>query len=86
MFSYTSQLFLPSLEGDMEKRSQFMVWTLFTLSYGFYLYIKTMLNWTHVAAATLKALFSLVCFLTWVNDTAEEVTSKSFSANVNFIL
>ena len=39
-----------------------------------------MLNWTHVAAATLKALFSLVCFLTWVNDTAEEVTSKSFSA------
>ena len=45
-----------------------------------------MLNWTHVAAATLKALFSLVCFLTWVNDTAEEVTSKSFSANVNFIL
>ena len=37
-----------------------------------------MLNWTHVAAATLKALFSLVCFLTWVNDTAEEVTSKSF--------
>ena len=36
-----------------------------------------MLNWTHVAAATLKALFSLVCFLTWVNDTAEEVTSKS---------
>ena len=36
-----------------------------------------MLNWTHVAAATLKALFSLVCFLTWVNDTAEEVTSES---------
>ena len=31
-----------------------------------------------MAAATLKALFSLVCFLTWVNDTAEEVTSKSF--------
>jgi len=26
VFSYTSQLFLPSLEGDMEKRSQFMVW------------------------------------------------------------
>ena len=25
VFSYTSQLFLPSLEGDMEKRSQFMV-------------------------------------------------------------
>ena len=39
--------------------------------------VKTMLNWTHVAAATLKALFSLVCFLTWVNDTAEEVTSKT---------
>ena len=27
VFSYTSQLFLPSLEGDMEKRSQFMVST-----------------------------------------------------------
>ena len=29
VFSYTSQLFLPSLEGDMEKRSQFMVSNIF---------------------------------------------------------
>lgn len=35
-----------------------------------------MLNWTHASAALLKALFSLVCFLTWVNHTNEEVTSK----------
>ena len=33
MFSYTSQLFLPSLEGDMEKRSQFMVWKIIILLY-----------------------------------------------------
>ena len=43
VFSYTSQLFLPSLEGDMEKRSQFMVWKIITyivvrtLQYSLYL-------------------------------------------------
>ena len=37
-----------------------------------------MLNWTHFAASASKALFSLVCFLTWVSQTEEEVTSTYF--------
>ncbi|CAG5102293.1 Oidioi.mRNA.OKI2018_I69.chr1.g233.t1.cds [Oikopleura dioica] len=60
VFSYTSQLFLPSLEGDMEKRGDF----------------KKMLNFTHLAAAAAKAIFALVCFLTWVENTEEEVTNN----------
>ena len=36
VFSYTSQLFLPSLEGDMEKRSQFMVWKIIILLHKLY--------------------------------------------------
>ena len=35
-----------------------------------------MLNWTHLSAACAKAIFALVCFLTWVENTEEEVTSK----------
>jgi len=34
-----------------------------------------MLNWTHLSAAAAKAIFALVCFLTWVDNTEEEVTS-----------
>ncbi|CBY37358.1 unnamed protein product [Oikopleura dioica] len=60
VFSYTSQLFLPSLEGDMERRGDF----------------KKMLNWTHLSAAAAKAIFALVCFLTWVDNTEEEVTNN----------
>ena len=45
VFSYTSQLFLPSLEGDMEKRSQFMVWKIIIFLYKLYkiVYIKLIL-------------------------------------------
>ena len=44
IFSYTSQIFLPTLEGNLVDRSQF----------------KTMLHWTHIAAAVFKALFSYI--------------------------
>ncbi|CBY15593.1 unnamed protein product [Oikopleura dioica] len=73
VFSYTSQLFLPSLEGDMERRGDF----------------KKMLNWTHLSAAAAKAIFALVCFLTWVDNTEEEVTNnlpRGLRTIVNFSL
>ncbi|KAK7907205.1 hypothetical protein WMY93_015817 [Mugilogobius chulae] len=44
IFSYTSQIFLPSLEGSMEDRGQFNV----------------MLGWTHGAACAMKTLFALL--------------------------
>lgn len=44
IFSYTSQIFLPTLEGNLVDRSQF----------------TTMLHWTHVAAAVFKSLFSYI--------------------------
>ena len=45
-----------------------------------------MLNWTHASAALLKALFSLVCFLTWVNHTNEEVTSKKMINLIHYLI
>ena len=44
IFSYTSQIFLPPLEGSMENRGQF----------------NTMLGWTHGAACIMKTAFSLL--------------------------
>lgn len=44
IFSYTSQIFLPTLEGNLVDRSQF----------------TTMLHWTHIAAALFKSLFSYI--------------------------
>lgn len=44
IFSYTSQIFLPPLEGSMEDRGQF----------------DTMLGWTHGAACVMKTTFSLL--------------------------
>lgn len=44
IFSYTSQIFLPPLEGSMEDRGQF----------------DAMLGWTHGAACIMKTLFSLL--------------------------
>ena len=49
VFSYTSQIFLPTLEGNMLDKSKF----------------HCMLNWSHVAAAIFKALFGYVGFLTF---------------------
>lgn len=44
IFSYTSQIFLPPLEGSMEDRGQF----------------NAMLGWTHGAACIMKTMFSLL--------------------------
>jgi vesicular inhibitory amino acid transporter len=49
VFSYTSQIFLPTLEGNMLDKSKF----------------HCMLNWSHIAAAIFKALFGYVGFVTF---------------------
>ena len=49
VFSYTSQIFLPTLEGNMLDKSKF----------------HCMLNWSHIAAAIFKAGFGYVGFLTF---------------------
>ena len=63
MFSYTSQLFLPSLEGDMEKRSQFMVWTLFNLSNGFYLVYLDDVELDTCSSSNFKSIVFIGLFL-----------------------
>ncbi|KAG5279460.1 hypothetical protein AALO_G00078020 [Alosa alosa] len=60
VFSYTSQIFLPSLEGNMQKPSEF----------------HCMMDWTHIAACVLKGLFALVAYLTWADDTKEVITDN----------
>ena len=73
VFSYTSQIFLPTLEGNMIDKSKF----------------HCMLNWSHVAAAVFKALFGYIGFLTFQEDTQEEVVNNlhpGFKTLVNLIL
>lgn len=73
VFSYTSQIFLPSLEENMIDKGKF----------------HCMLNWSHVAAAVFKALFGYVGFLTFQEDTQEEVVNNlqpTFKTIVNLIL
>lgn len=74
VFSYTSQIFLPTLEGNMIDRSKF----------------EWMLDWSHIAAAVFKALFGYLCFLTFQNDTQQVITnnlhSSGFKGLVNFFL
>uniref|UniRef100_A0A3Q1J886 Vesicular inhibitory amino acid transporter n=1 Tax=Anabas testudineus TaxID=64144 RepID=A0A3Q1J886_ANATE len=60
IFSYTSQIFLPHLEGSMEDRGKFDV----------------MLGWTHAAACIMKTMFSLLAVLTWGKDTSEVITDN----------
>ncbi|XP_035236901.1 vesicular inhibitory amino acid transporter-like [Anguilla rostrata] len=73
VFSYTSQIFLPSLEGNMQKPSEF----------------HCMMNWTHIAACILKGLFALVAYLTWADTTKEVITDNlpsTIRAVVNLFL
>ncbi|XP_036758187.1 vesicular inhibitory amino acid transporter isoform X1 [Manis pentadactyla] len=73
VFSYTSQIFLPSLEGNMQQPSEF----------------HCMMNWTHIAACVLKGLFALVAYLTWADETKEVITDNlpgSIRAVVNIFL
>ncbi|XP_006815008.1 vesicular inhibitory amino acid transporter-like [Saccoglossus kowalevskii] len=74
VFSYTSQIFLPSLEGNMEDKHNF----------------NKMMHWTHGLAGLFKALFGYVGFLTWGWATKEVITdnlpSDVFRAIVNIFL
>ena len=49
VFSYTSQIFVCTLEGNMLDRSKF----------------HCMLNWSHIAAAVFKAAFGYIGFVTF---------------------
>ncbi|XP_067841378.1 vesicular inhibitory amino acid transporter [Heptranchias perlo] len=60
IFSYTSQIFLPSLEGSMKNKGNFVC----------------MMIWTHLAACIFKTVFVLVTFLTWGNETKEVITDN----------
>ncbi|KAF2357477.1 Amino acid transporter transmembrane domain [Trinorchestia longiramus] len=74
VFSYTSHIFLPTLERNMIDRSKF----------------TNMLNWSHIAAASFKSLFGYLGYLTWADDTEEVITNNlenpSFKGIVNIIL
>lgn len=73
VFSYTSQIFLPTLEGKMVKRDKF----------------SCMMHWTHIAAAIFKALFSYIGYITWGENTQEVITNnlpQALKVIVNIIL
>lgn len=74
VFSYTSHIFLPSLEGSMKNRGNF----------------RQMLYWTHGLAGLFKFLFAYVCFLTFANATQEVITdnlpTEGFKALVSLCL
>ena len=74
VFSYTSQIFLPTLEGNLIDRSKF----------------NWMLDMSHIAAAIFKSLFGYVCFLTFQNDTQQVITNNlhppAFKGLVNIFL
>jgi vesicular inhibitory amino acid transporter len=74
VFSYTSQIFLPTMEGSMLDKKKF----------------NPMLSLTHLVAAFFKALFGLVGFLTWQENTDEVITNnlptKELKILVNMIL
>ena len=73
VFSYTSQIFLPSLEGSMEHRKEF----------------RRMLCWSYIVSCAMKELFSLFCFLTWADETQDVVTDNlpsGLRAAINIML
>ncbi|KAK3091092.1 hypothetical protein FSP39_017053 [Pinctada imbricata] len=73
VFSYTSQIFVPTLEGNMTNPQRF----------------SCMMNWTHIAAAAFKALFALIGFLTFGMGTKEVISnnlpSQPFIIVINII-
>ncbi|XP_045160323.2 vesicular inhibitory amino acid transporter-like [Mercenaria mercenaria] len=74
VFSYTSQIFLPTLEGNLVNRKKF----------------SCMMHATHASAAGFKAIFSYIGFLTWGVATQEVITNnlptQTFKIIVNVIL
>ena len=69
IFSYTSQVFLPPIEGSMEHRGQF----------------TSMLCWTHAAACVMKTSFALLvkaapfCYVFRISG------YQTFSRSVNLV-
>ncbi|XP_033645446.1 vesicular inhibitory amino acid transporter-like [Asterias rubens] len=74
IFSYTSHIFLPSLEGSMIERNKF----------------NKMLYWTHGLAGFFKALFAYLCYLSFGPGTRDIITdnlpTQGFRAIVNVVL
>lgn len=74
VFSYTSQIFLPTLESNLVDRSKF----------------RCMLYWSHISAAIFKAGFSYVGYVTFGESTKEVITnnldSRPLKVIVNFAL
>lgn len=74
VFSYTSHIFLPSLEGNMVDRR----------------YFKRMMLWTHGLAGFFKAFFGYVAYLTFGLSTQEVISDNlpthSFRSIVNIVL
>ena len=60
VFSYTSHIFLPTLEGNMQDPAQF----------------NNMLDWSHIAAAAFKSGFGYLAFLTWQKSTLQVITNN----------
>ncbi|XP_051951406.1 vesicular inhibitory amino acid transporter [Xyrauchen texanus] len=60
IFSYTSQIYLPTLEESMMDRQDFC----------------SMMDWTHALACILKTAFSVMAFLTWGEETKEVITDN----------
>ncbi|KAJ6660095.1 hypothetical protein lerEdw1_018021 [Lerista edwardsae] len=64
IFSYTSQVFLPTLEGSMKNPGE----------------CRAMLIWTHFLACVFKTVFALAAFLTWGEESKEVITDNLPSA------
>ena len=85
IFSYTSQIFLPSMEGNMVDRSSFgtmLYWThlaaaVFKVGLSHYTPgFRHLQGCTHLAAAVFKVGFSYVGFVTFGDDTQEVITNN----------
>ena len=73
VFSYTSQIFVCTLEENMVDKNRF----------------HCMMHWSHIAAALCKAIFGYVAFLNWQEDTQEVIVNNIngwFKIIVNIIL
>ncbi|KAI3382383.1 hypothetical protein SNEBB_001759 [Seison nebaliae] len=66
IFSYTSQIFLPTLEGNLSDRHNF----------------RRMLKWSHIAAGSMKTVFAIVGYLTWGMQTQEVIVNNIPSASM----
>ena len=70
VFSYTSQIFVPTLEGNMRNRSKF----------------SCMMYVTHIAAAIFKAVFAYIGFVTWGFETQEVITNNLPTQTLKIII